>query len=1065
MEGVGFMLIISLLFLWSGIMSAEHIPITTYTTPEGLAHNHINRIRQDSRGYMWFCTDGGLSRFDGYQFINYTTEDGLPHPWVNDLLETRDHTYWIATDGGVCRLNPNGHVTRPSAAGIASVLPASGNLRAAGAEPLFVVYHPDSQDDGNRVNALLEGPSGGIWCATYAGLYRFQQMGDKVTFEFVDVGLPRNAYLGQLVNNVALDDKGALWIAARHGLFRRLRNGRSEHYFVARGLGDNFVETVFQDHSGVWWIGTRGSGFCSLVRDPKPGRPITEACYSSADGLPGNDVRSIFQSSTGAFWIGTTGGLSKFDRGGPRFRNYTAANGLSTAVIYKVAEDRDGNLWMGTRDSGVMRFAVNGFVTYSAQDGFLTGNADAEIFEDLNGDLCVITAVGARAFIERFDGAKFVGTEIILPRADPRSAVHLRPGSFQDRSGEWWVTTNDGIYRFGKTGRIEDLGRLRPQFFYDVTHGFQGSSLDRIYPDKRGDIWIATEKYTKPDNYREYDLVRWERAANNLHHYLAGEGLTRLNQGVLTALREDDSGNLWMGFDRGGGLVRYRGRHFESFLSGKEALKGMIRNIFVDHTGRVWIASTEAGLGRIDNPSSDHPQLVRYTTADGLSSNEIRCITEDRLGRIYVGTNHGVDRIDATIGAPRVEPLRVQHYTWANGLAKGTVYFAFCDHRGTLWFVTNDGISRLIPDPDRGSLLPPTPTLITGLRIMGVPQPLSQLGETDVAGLQLPPSSNEFEVEFLSIDFRPGAEPRYQYMLEGINRHWSTPTDQRRVIYPSLAPGAYRFLVRAVSSDGRPGSRPAALSFIVLAPVWRRWWFISLEAALAVFVVYSLSRYRLVQLLAVERMRSRIATDLHDDIGSSLSQVAVLSEVVRQRIGESDPEINAFLSRIGVISRELVDSMSDIVWSINPAKDKLYFLTQRMREFANDVFMARNIQFEFRASNREHEIRIGAEARRQVFLVFKECVHNIIRHTTCTHVEIEVRVEGTILWVQVRDNGAGFEVITAVNGRGLASIRDRARGLGGRIAVSSDAPGTVVTLEVPLREDRRSKAADRQTPT
>jgi signal transduction histidine kinase len=223
-----------------------------------------------------------------------------------------------------------------------------------------------------------------------------------------------------------------------------------------------------------------------------------------------------------------------------------------------------------------------------------------------------------------------------------------------------------------------------------------------------------------------------------------------------------------------------------------------------------------------------------------------------------------------------------------------------------------------------------------------------------------------------------------------------------------------------------------------------------LEASIAALLIYGLSRYRLMHLLAVERVRTRIATDLHDDIGSSLSQVAILSEVVRRRIGESDPEINERLSRIATISRELVDSMSDIVWAINPAKDNLYYVTQRMREFANDVLIARDISFEFRATSGEHGHGIGADARRQVFLIFKECVNNVVRHANCTHVEIDVRTEGARLVVQVRDNGPGFEPLAAANGHGLASMRDRARRLGGTIDVMANHCGTAVTLEVPL---------------
>ncbi len=1023
-------LAVPLFLLASGRVLAEHLPITAYTTAEGLAHNHINRIRQDSRGYLWLCTDGGLSRFDGYQFINYTTEDGLPHAWVNDLLETRDGAYWIATDGGVCRFNPNGRATRRSTA-------ETGKLPAGSADPMFVVNDPGLQEGANQVNALAEDGSGKIWCATYAGLYRFRPAGERVAFEFVDVGLPRNTYRGSLVNNITLDHEGTLWIAAREGLFRRLRDGRSEHYTTAQGLPDNFVELVLQDRGGRWWIGTRGRGLCSLVSDPKPGRRVTADCYSTANGLPGNDVRSIFQSSSGVLWIGTIGGLSEFEPGAPHFRNYTSANGLSSAVIYKIDGDRDGNLWIGTRDNGLMKMAGSGFVTYGSQHGFLTGNADAGIVEDLNRELCVITAVGARAFIERFDGARFMATEISLPRADPRSAVWLRPGSFQDRAGEWWVSTTNGFYRFPKTRRVEDLSRTKPHFFYDVTHGLQGSALNLIYPDARGDVWIAAENYHQAQNYAENDLARWDSATGNLHHYLAGEPLVQLNRNAVSAVREDNSGNLWVGFDHGGGLVRVRNGQFER-LPGQAAIQGRIRQIFADHTGRVWVASTQSGLIRIDDPASEHPQVMRFTTAEGLSSNEIQCITEDGFGRIYLGTNRGVDRLDAVAG--------VSHYTWADGLAKGTVYSAYRDRRGALWFLTNDGISRFVPQPGRAYTVPPI--RITGLRIMGVPQPLSQLGETSPGDLKLSPYRNEFEVEFLGIDFHPGARLRYQYRLEGIDR-WSTPADERKVHYAGLMPGAYRFQVRAISPDGTTGSVPASLFITILAPFWRTWWFISLEAAITALVLYGLYRYRLAQLLALERIRTRIATDLHDDIGSSLSQVAILSEVVRRRLGETDTEINGQLSRIANISRELVDSMSDIVWAINPAKDNLSHLSQRMREFASDVLVARDIRFEFRAAKREHELGIGAEARRQVFLIFKECVHNVVRHANCTQVEIDISVEDARLIVRVRDNGSGFETVDAGNGNGLASIRDRARRLGGTIHVAADDRGTAVTLAVP----------------
>jgi ligand-binding sensor domain-containing protein/signal transduction histidine kinase len=1021
-------------------VAAEQLPIKGYTAAEGLAHNHINRIRQDSRGYLWFCTDGGLSRFDGYRFTNYTTEDGLPHPWVNDLLEARNGSYWIATDGGICRFNPNGSPQRQRPAGEG----------ATAAQPLFRIYRPSLQEDASRVNALAEDPSGGIWCATYAGLYRLQQLNDKEQFESVDVGLPRNTYLGTVVNNIAFDRHGTLWIATWSGLFRRLPDAQTERYTSAHGLPDNVVETVFQDRSGRWWVGTRRRGFCSIAAEPKPGRPVTAHCYSTADGLPQNDVRTIFQSSIGTLWIGTTGGLSEFDPGGPRFRNYTTANGLSEEVIYKITEDKDHNLWIGTRDSGVMKMAGNGFVTYGARDGFLTGNADASIFACLNGEMCVITTMGTRAFIERFDGARFIPTEIRVPRPEPRSPVWLRPSSFQNRSGEWWVATVDGLYQFPKTSRVEELSRLRPHLIYDVTQGLKGPSLDHIYQDRHGDIWIATKGYNNSDNHNESDLARWQRVTGNRDRHAGREGLLQLKKHSVTALREDASGNLWIGFDGGGGLVRYRAGRFEPFQPGQDAFKGAIRTIFLDHANRLWVASTQAGLSRIDNPASDRSQLTHYTTEDGLSSNEIRCITEDRFGRIYVGTNRGVDRIDPTATRPiGMEPFGVRHYTWADGLARGTVHFAFRDRHDTLWFLTTDGVSRLVPAPDPSPMRPPI--LITGLKIMGVPQALSELGETQLAHSDLSPSRNEVEIEFLSLDFRQGAELRYQYMLQGTDKHWSASTDERKVLYPSLPPGQYRFLVRAVASDGSASSQPAVAAFTVLAPVWKRWWFISLEAALAALVIYSLCRYRVEQLLAVERLRIRIATDLHDDIGSSLSQIAILSEVARRKVENADLQAAGPLSDIATVSGELVDAMSDIVWAINPKHDHLSNLEHRMRRFATDVLTARNIGLEFRATAAQPDLRVGAYIRRQVFLIFKEAVNNIARHSRASLATVEFSVTQAHLVLQVTDDGIGFDPVAGCEGNGLVNMRKRASDLGGTAVFESLSDhGTTLTLRVPF---------------
>src|SRR5262249_60497362 len=214
-------------------------------------------------------------------------------------------------------------------------------------------------------------------------------------------------------------------------------------------------------------------------------------------------------------------------------------------------------------------------------------------------------------------------------------------------------------------------------------------------------------------------------------------------------------------------------------------------------------------------------------------------------------------------------------------------------------------------------------------------------------------------------------------------------------------------------------------------------------------------RYRVAQLVRMERIRLRIAQDLHDDIGSSLSQIAILSEVSRRRLGSEQHSVGESLSQIANTSRDLVDSMSDIIWAINPRRDRVSDLTQRMRGFASDVFTAREIEFSFRAPEGGLELRLDAGLRRQLYLIFKEAVNNAARHSRCTQAEIEFEVTQDRLLLRVRDNGRGFDpngdAATSRNGAGLVSMRERAEALSGEIEIITQAnSGTAVKLNLPL---------------
>jgi two-component sensor histidine kinase len=524
-------------------------------------------------------------------------------------------------------------------------------------------------------------------------------------------------------------------------------------------------------------------------------------------------------------------------------------------------------------------------------------------------------------------------------------------------------------------------------------------------------------------------------------------GVRPLKDGPVTAIAADAAGGLWLGFRDC--LIRCRGGRFERLFSAPAMIEGVVNAIHLDRNRRLWIASTRGGLYRVDEPASDQPHIARYTTAEGLSSNETLCLTEDRWGRIYAGNNRGVDRLDPESGF-------VKHYTTADGLSKGAVALAYRDRHGVLWFVSDEGISSFIPVPGE-SRIPPT-ILITSLRTMGEPYRLSALGESRVDKLQLASDRNQLQIDFIGLDFRAGASLRYQYMLDGADRAWSAPTPERTLNYASLSAGSYRFLVRAVTLDGIASPQPATVTFRVLAPVWRRSWFLAACGFAGCLTIYAVHRFRVRRLLALERIRMRIATDLHDDIGASLSHIAVLTDVAASevnRLGLANRQLSDPLARIGSVSRELIDSMSDIVWAISPRQDRLRSLTQRMREFAGDILDSRGIEFHLEAAGVDQEMRLDPEVRRQAFLIFKECVHNIVRHSGATRVICDFQLQGRDLMLRLGDDGRGFDGArnpSGTNGgHGLASMRRRAQALGGKLEIAAEpGRGVRIVLHVPL---------------
>jgi signal transduction histidine kinase len=443
------------------------------------------------------------------------------------------------------------------------------------------------------------------------------------------------------------------------------------------------------------------------------------------------------------------------------------------------------------------------------------------------------------------------------------------------------------------------------------------------------------------------------------------------------------------------------------------------------------------------NPTAERPTFVNYSAQNGLLSNTVRSITEDDSGRIYLGTEKGLNQFDPSTG-------RIRHITTAHGLAGDHITHCLKDRRGNIWVGTTSGLSKLTPHAEREPV--PPPIYLSQIQAAGQNLSLPERGAQRLPEMTLPASQNNLRIEYVGLSFRGERALTYQYKLEGVDEDWNPPRDERSVNYARLSPGSYRFLVRAVHQEGGVSPEPAAFAFRILPPIWQRWWFVALIMGVLTSLAYALHRFRLRQVVAMERIRQQIATDLHDDVGSGLSQVAILSEVAKREASSAGAEM---LTEVAELARAMRDSMSDIVWAVDPRKDRLADLVQRMRQVTFNLLEADRRRVEFLAPDEREMERIGLapDRRRHLLLIFKEAITNIARHAQANQVRVEIELEAGALRLTIRDNGSGFDPQAQYDGHGLQSLRQRAEELKAHLEIES-APGhgTIIQVIVPIRK-------------
>ncbi|MGD2114980.1 MAG: histidine kinase, partial [Acidobacteriota bacterium] len=858
----------------------------------------------------------------------------------------------------------------------------------------------------HSISSMTDGPDGGLWASTYRGLLRVSDDDEQ------------RLYPTGGLSYIAFDAEGTLWATSQaQRIVYALRPERTDDVPI------------------VDW----GERIARARRSREPAcrvREVGDVCvYAHPDSLPVARPIDVLAGDGSILVVGEHG-LARLGEGG--FRPFGRGQPSLETRFNTVFRDADDNLWLGGETDGLLRIAAGGMVSFERADG-LRGPHVVQILDSPPGELVVVT-LGPDGY-----WLHVPGEDGRFHPFRPRGLGAAWEGwawnrwVVRDRAGEWWIPAEgDGLYRYPAVERAEDLAETEPIARYTIADGLPGLHFFRSYESRRGDLWLGLIQAKKR-------TVVWRRADGRFESLDTEAGLPESDlSGPPTAFAEDSDGRLWLGFYNGG-LARSLDRthrRFELFGDADGVPPSFVQDLYFDSRGWLWIAAKGAVL-RVKDPGSPRPVFERLTQQDGLSAAGACCFAEDRFGHVYVGNDRGVDRLDPATGSSR-------HLTTADGLASHGLRTILAAASGELWFGTWDGLSRLQPRVERPSR--PPATRIGAVRVAGVPWPVPELGAERLTGLTLRPHEHRLTVGFFSIALRPGEVVRYQHRLEGTSDGWSPPSSERSVTFAGLPTGELTFQVRAVGEDGSVSAVPATLTFERLPPVWRRGWFLAVLAMLAILSAWTVARLRSAQRRALERQRARIASDLHDELGSGLGGIGIVAELLAgdQEIGAAGKEA---ATEITTASRELGAALSDIVWALDSKARSLPEVAGRLAQRGATLFSGNGTELTCYFPEAWPKTRPAAAVRRSVLLIGLEGLYNAARHAAADRVELILEPDDGHWRLAIRDDGRGLGAAGPSDpGHGMASMRRRAAEIGAQVTWRANSEGgTTVELTFALR--------------
>ncbi len=849
------LLLYFLVFLGQAMLSncfAQHsnAAFIRISTNQGLSQGHVSSILKDDKGFMWFATDGGLNKYDGYTFTKFKNKVGDPNSisndFVHDVIQDKDGFLWIATGSGLDKLDIKTNT--------------------------FSLYRPGKDVD---VFDVLNDSKDRVWLGTKDGLFLFNKQTKKFK-QFINNPADMQSLSNNLVYQLAEDNKGNIWIATKDGLdcfntttekFTVYKNGPTEK----NGLQTNWFRAVYKDHLGNIWAGSNDDG---IVKFNEATNHFTAYKHDPLNNysLAYDDILCFEEDRFNNLWIGTeNGGISIYNSATNNFKNIkndlTDPQSISSNSIYCLYKDNSGSIWAGTWANGVNLLPVLGkkFTTYTQVPGNVNSLSHPTVLSitgDAKNDIWLATDGGGlnhfnfktKAFTHYTNDEKNTGpvkTNFII------SVINAAPGLLA------LGYQHDGLDIFDTyTGTVK-----KHVAFIDKNADL---SVNCQLKDNKGNIWAGTWGGGLYKLDQNFDITLVYNSKDSTHF---------MSSDFINCLMQDKEGTIWIGTDNGlnklnaatGKCTHYNHTDAKTSISHNE-----INQVFEDATGKIWIASA-GGLDLFDKAQE---KLVSFTSTDGLPSSSIQSIQQDKNGTLWLSTTNGIASFDTATKKSR-------NYTMDDGL-QGKEFKAGCSYvnsDGNIFFGGTNGFNYVDPENLQDNAFIP-PVYITGVLIFNKPlqadgrDVVLQTNITDAKQLKISYKQSVITFEFAALNFTYSEKNQYAYMLEGFDKEWIYAGTQRSATYTNLDAGTYYFKVKATNNDGIWNEKGTTLKIIISPPFWKTWWFILLAFIAGIALVLTFLK---VRIRAVEKQRLLLEQQVEKQTG----------ELVKLNLQESNARIEA----------------------------------------------------------------------------------------------------------------------------------------------------------------------------